>query len=503
MSEADCRTVGLRTKELSALTRPNLLFIMTDQQNPDYVGYAGKGKAITPNMDWIAAGTSFANAISPNPVCTPTRCAILTGKYPHQVGMMTMSGDLSFQHPTYMKALQKAGYFTAGIGKFHYLQGWHWDVGRGRGHDLVALKERIKQYGFDYVWEAAGKELARTNYCDYGAYLAERGLLERYRDELQRRKPFGHPEEPATSESFGIPEAHHVEVVIADRVIETIRGRDSDKPFCLFASFLSPHPMIDPPQRLLDASWEEDGEFLCRDGEPEMPEELQRRWRRNIRGYRALIHLVDEQIGRILEALREQGQLDNTLIVFCSDHGDMLGSFGLSGKNVPWRESATVPLAIRHPGHVTGRRTAAPVSLIDVTATLLDAAGLDPRAELSLPWPAWNHIVPCRSLLPIVRGETDRVRDYTFTENDCWEMVQTERYKFIRYRTIAGEYEPPRERLFDLQADPLELHDLIDDPALAEVAAWMRERRDFVLNSTPAGQIRWAPVLAEEYRLPN
>lgn len=200
---------------------------MADQHNPDCVGYVGTGKAMTPNLDWIAEGAYFTRAISPNPVCTPARCALLTGKYPHQVGMMAMSGDLSIQYPTYPRALQKAGYHTSSIGKLHLLQGWPWSAPRGRGHNLVQLKESMRQYGFDSVWEAAGKGLSLKNYCDYCAYLESKGLLEGYHDEIVRREKIGHPEYPASSESFGISESDHVDVVIADKIIEAIQTRRS------------------------------------------------------------------------------------------------------------------------------------------------------------------------------------------------------------------------------------------------------------------------------------
>lgn len=484
------------------MTEPmNILFLMTDQHNPDYVGYAGKGKAVTPNIDWIAEGVRFTRAVSPNPVCTPTRCALLTGKYPHQVGMMTMSGDLSLQHPTYPRALQKAGYQTAAIGKLHLLQGWHWSAPRGGGHNLVELKDRMRQYGFDKLWEAAGKGLSLKNYCDYCAHLESKGLLERYRDELQQRETVGHPESPDSSESFGIPESDHVEVVIADKIIETIRSRSRRSPFFIFGSFLSPHPIIDPPQRYFDSAWQtEDEEFLVQSGKQPLDDELKQRWIVNRRGYRALVHLVDDQIGRIIDALREEGLLDSTVIIYASDHGDMLGNFAVDGKNLPWRESATVPLAIRHPNNMSPQVCDTPVSLIDITATILDIAGLNPVSVLSRPWPAWNMVVPCLSLMPIIKGETDAIREFTFTENDGWEMIATQRYKYIRWRTHSLAYEPPRESLYDLIQDPNEIHDVASNPNYASTLEFCRSRREHLLNATPAGQIGWAPVTIRSER---
>ena len=482
------------------MKKMNVMFIMTDQHNPDYVGYSDKPKAKTPNIDWIAEGTAFLSAVSPNPVCTPARVAILTGKYPHQTCMMTMSGDLNPKYPTYMQALQQSGYYTAGIGKFHWLQGWHWNVPRGKGHNLVALKEEIKKFGFDDVWEAAGKGLMWKNYCDYAKYLDELDLLEKYRDEIERRGIIGHPEDPEVSESFGISPEHHVEKVIANKIIETIKNRPQNKPFCIFGSFLSPHPIIDPPEEYMRNSWEDEQEgFLSRDAKMQFPESLKRRWIKNRRGYRALVHLVDDQIGRIIETLKEEGLIDNTLFIFTSDHGDMLGNFGLDGKNVPWRESSNVPLAIRYPGNVTKKRVNSPVSLIDITATILDAAGLDPKEELSFQWPAWNDVVPCRSLLPIVCGEEDSIRDFAFSENDSWEMIQTEKLKYIRYRSFGDEYFSPREELYDLENDPDEIQNVINNNEYLEQIEWCMQRRDFTLNTTPTGQTGWAPLGDENY----
>lgn len=474
------------------MSKLNILFLMTDQHNPDYVGYAGKGKVNTPNIDWIAQGTNFTNAVSPNPVCTPARCAILTGKYPHQVAMLSTSGELSYQHPTFMRALKRAGYFTAGIGKFHLLQRWHWDVERGQGYNLVTMKNKMKKFGFDYIWQTAGKGLSLKNYCDYCEYLDKLGLLEKYRDEIQRRSTIGHPEYPDISESFGIPEKHHVDVVVADNIIKTIKERPKERPFCILGSFPSPHPMIDPPKKYYDKSWEDRNEaFLIREGQTPMCEEKKKRWIKNRRGYRALVHLVDEQIGRILKVLKAEGELERTLIIFTSDHGDMLGNFGLDGKDVPWRESSSVPLAIRHPRYVFGRKITNPVSLIDITATILDATGLDPKHELSLRWPTWHNIVPCRSLMPIIRGDKDNVREFVFTENDSWEMIQTEEYKYIRYRILSDDYVSSREELYHLKKDPFEINNIAKNPQYSEILQYCRDRWAFTISSTPVAQLCW------------
>lgn len=478
----------------------NILFLMADQWHPDYVGYVARSKAPTPNIDWIAGGTWFEAAVTPNPVCMPARSALLTGKYPHQVGTLTMSGDLDPQYPTYARALQSNGYYTAAVGKLHFLQGWWWNCPRGRGHNLVELKEQVKRYGFDDVWEASGKQLMNANTCDYAEYLRGKGLLDHYRDEIERRAALGQPEYPGTSESFGIREEDHVETRIADQLIDLIKNQRKDRPFCIFGSFLSPHPIIDPPERFLTLESEQAEEmFLQKNGGQPLNEELKRRWFQYRRGYRASIRFVDYQIGRILSALRESDLLDHTLIIFTSDHGDLLGDFGADGKNRPERASSNVPLAIRHPAHVTGRGIAFPVSLIDVTATILDAAGLDPQTELSLRWPAWNHVVPSRSLMPVIRGEQEKVRDYAFAENDGWEMIQTRDFKYVRYRLSGDEYATPIEEFYDLDVDPDELTNMVGEARYRDRIQWCRNRRDYVLNSTPCGQTGWAPVGAEEY----
>lgn len=474
----------------------NILFLMVDQLRPDYVGFSAQSRMPTPNLDRIAQSVAFENAISPNPVCTPARCALITGRYTHQVGMLTMSGDLSPEYRTYPQALQDAGYFTAAIGKLHLLQGWHWGQPRAGGHDLVALREQIKKFGFDDVWEAAGKQLALKNYCDYCAYLDERGLLETYRNEIERRGAAGVPEDPTPGV---LSEQDHVDVVIADRVIDAIRTRPIDKPFFIFGSFLSPHPIIDPPARYYEAAGDEPEErFIVAPERPALSNEMQQRWVGNRRGYRALVNLIDDQVGRIIDVLEAEGLMEDTVIFFTSDHGDMLGDRSIDGKNLPWRASVAVPLAIRDPRHLGGRRVSDPVELTDVTATILDVAGLDPHEALARSWPSFNDIVPGRSLMPIVAGEADRVRDFAFSENHLWEMIQTAEWKHVRWRSASSDFEAPREDLYHLPTDAEEITNLIDDPRHSAAAQYCRDRRDWILNRTVAGQRRWAPILADE-----
>ena len=156
----------------------------------------------------------------------------MTGRYTHQIGTLSMSGDLPQGIPTYAQALQKAGYHTAGIGKFHWLQTWQWAAPVGVGVDLAALHDELAGYGFDEVWEATGKQLATHNFCDWCAHLQDKGILDAYRQHaVTRGRNFMTADETEFSgEPWPFEEADYVDIVTADRITESIRNRPQDKP---------------------------------------------------------------------------------------------------------------------------------------------------------------------------------------------------------------------------------------------------------------------------------
>jgi arylsulfatase A-like enzyme len=158
-----------------------------------------------------------------------------------------------------------------------------------------------------------------------------------------------------------------------------------------------------------------------------------------------------------------------------------------------------VPTAIRHPGYPERGVNPSVIEITDLTATILDVAGIDAQEALSKRWPAFHDRVPCRSLMPIVRGEAESVRDFAFSEcNGAWQMIQDGRWKYVREPLRRGSPdEPVGEKLFDLQADPDELIDRAGDPACADVMAECRRRREWVMDGTPPAQTRWAPIAAE------
>ncbi len=476
------------------MTQPlNILFLMTDQHRADHVGFLNPAKLPTPNIDRIAEGVGFANCISVNPICTPARTALLTGKYTHQIGTLSMSGDLSRQHPTYLQALQAAGYWTAGVGKFHWLQGWPWGTERGRGHNLVALQDEVKKYGLDYVWEVAGKQLAMTNYCDYCAHLERRGILDEYRDHVASRGPNSmDPERTSWSgEPWPFAEEDYVDVVTGKEILKAIDARPRNQPFCLFGSFCGPHKPYDPPASFLETIAPDSADDFIAAGDP-MDETLKERMCRVRRAYRAMIATIDHQIGIILDKLESDGLLENTVVLFTADHGEMLGDHSRMSKMQPWRQSVTVPAAVRHPQYLNRATVTEPIELTDLTATMLEVAGLDPKEALSKPWPAFHDRVPCRSLLPVVRGEQTAVRDFAFSE--CagnWQMIQTRQWKYIRHlnHSLDGV---GREELYNLGNDPDELENVVAAPELGKILAEMRTRRERVMDATPPAQTRWA-----------
>jgi choline-sulfatase len=431
--------------------------------------------------------------VSVNPICTPARTALLTGKYTHQIGTLSMSGDLSLEHPTYLRALQEAGYWTAGVGKFHWNQNWPWGTPRGKGHDLVAIRNEVRKYGLDYIWEVSGKQLAVRNNCDYGEYLRARGILEPYRDHIESRGPNSrNPEQTRwTGAPWPFAEEDYVDIVTGREIIRSIDKRPVDKPFFILGSFCGPHQPYDPPASFLDAAAEE-GDIEYIPGETEMAPETRERLREVRRAYKAMIMCIDQQVGLILDKLEHEGLLDSTVIVFTSDHGEMLGDHNCMAKMLPWRESVVVPAAIRHPEHLLAQTCDSPIEITDLTATILDVAGLAPQQALSKPWPAFHDRVPCRSLMPILRGQTESIRDYVFSE--CagnWQMVQNRQWKYIRHLNRSPEADF-REELYNLENDPQERRNVIGESAWRAVLDELRAPRIQLMDATPPAQTGWA-----------
>ena len=505
----------------------NILLIMTDQQRADQVGYAEHGcGAVTPNIDRIAAHAHFTGCQTTNPICTPARTSLITGRYSRQIGTLTMAGDLFPQIPTFMQALQKNGYITYGIGKFHYLQTYPWSTPRGCGMDPVAGEEEMKRFGYDFIWETAGKQQTVGNYCFYGDYLHKKGLLTAVRDFFvecggRNGDTADHNYDKALPWPFD--EEDYIDVVTGRVAREQLEQHPADKPFYMKVSFCGPHKPYDAPQRYLDMfPMEREDDFLLPEGQVLTDEEKETLYRQR-RSSKAMIRLIDDQIGLILDLLEKRGMLRDTLILFTSDHGDMLGDHYLIQKGVPWRQALNVPLAAWLPGaEPVGKRTC-PVELHDIAATILDYAGLDPVQALSRSWPAYNDCIPCRSFLPVLEGKVSAHRDFAYSESDfteerhadtvfseilekrgaggrrsnAWRTVVTEDSKYIRYLGYAlGE--EPYEEFYDLTVDPMETENRIADHDYEEKIRIARRRMEYVVDHYPAAQLTWATACAAD-----
>ncbi len=503
----------------------NIILFMTDQHRSDYVGYMPDGKALTPNIDRIASHAHFTRCTTSNPICTPARTSLITGRYSRQIGTLTMSGDFFPQIPTFMQALQKEGYKTYGIGKYHYMHCGGFNAPRGGGFDHVAMLEDMKEFGYDFVWETAGKQTMVSNYCFYGEYLNRRGLLNKVRDFVEQSGGVNgdtpdHNYDKAQAWPFD--EEDYIDVVTGRVAREQLALHPADKPFYMFVSFCGPHKTYDAPQRYLDMfPLEEEDDFVLPEGQTLTEEEKMTLYRQR-RSYKAMIRLIDDQIGETLLLLEKRDMLKDTLVLFTSDHGDMQGDHYRIQKGVPWDQASNVPLAAWMPGAPRIGANAHPVQLIDVAATILDYAGLEPTAALSRAYPAYNDRIPCRSFLPVLTGAVEQIRDWTYCESDfteevhpgtdfnevlrkrgangrrgnAWRMVVTEKTKYVKYLS----YEKPGtayEEFYDLEQDPEEGVNRIGDPAYQAQIAEARSRMEFVIDQYPPAQKTWTTKYAD------
>lgn len=383
--------------------KPNLLFIFTDQQRYDTVGPYGNPNIKTPNLDKLAESSAvFKRAYVAQPVCTPARATIMTGLYPHNHGCVGNNIILGDDVPTIAEMV--SGYKTAYMGKWHLGD----EMIRQHGFDEWISTEEYRGYVSDPEY--------RTLNCKYYDYFRSEGFM-----------PDQEGEDYQTiSRDFAtrVPEVHSKPAFTA-READRFMKENRDKPFMLYVNFLEPHPpffsvfddMYDPDEVDLPANFgveltddKPSGYHLVRMYAREIgrhvPLKDERTWRKLIAHYWGAVSLVDKYTGKILDSLRENGLEDNTIVVFTSDHGEMMGDFKMIQKGVIHDSSSRVPLFIKIPGVTDNQvRIEEPVGHVDLVPTLLDAMGLETDAALD-----------GKSLLPSIKKAEELKDNEVFIE---------------------------------------------------------------------------------------
>jgi len=470
-------------------TGRNILFLMTDQHRADTLGAYGNPAGTTPVLDELArTGTRFDRWYTPTAICTPARASLLTGYAPFRHKLLANHErnvgyieDLADDQFTFVESLRDAGYNTGLIGKWH-----------------VGTQKRAADFGFDGP-DLPGWHNPIDNE-DYVRHLTDNGLPPyEISDRIRGTLPNGGPGNLLAARLHQPVEATF-EYYLATRAIEHLERyaqdyRSGEKPFFLALHFFGPHlpyivpdeyfDMFDPAEIELPKSV-----FETFEGKPPVQKNYSAHWtfdsmdietsRKLIAVYWGYVKLIDEQIGRVMDAMTRLGLADETAVFFSCDHGEFTGSHRLHDKGPAMYEDIyRTPGLVRVPGAPAGTVRDEFVSLLDCTATILDLAGLDTS-------PA----VDSRSLLPLVRGE-----DVAWEEDIVCEfhghhfpypqrMIRTDRFKLVVNPDSVNE-------LYDLLIDPDELQNLYELPEMRERRTAMMTRLYTVLRERGDNFYHW------------
>ncbi len=443
--------------------RPNIVFVMTDQQRFRTLGCCGVPEARTPNLDRLAAGgVLFRNHIVTNPVCSPSRASIFTGQYITEHGLWANGCTLPPEHRTIPRALGEAGYQTAHFGKLHLIP-------------IVNRTERHPPYGFEVCEVAEGDQQLISD--DYFNWLrkTDPALFVDYVNEMYTQ---GH----AKGYTSRMPEQKHLSTWVTGRAIDWLKNRREKggadgRPFFLSVGYFDPHHAFNPCEPY--ASLYDDIDVappVWREGAVDTKPVYYRKFveglkvareaakiTRIIKCYHAMVAHIDKCVGDLLAALEQQGIADSTVVIFTSDHGELLGNHGLLWKG-PYLldDLLRVPLVVSIPGRPRkGVETDELTSGVDIMATILSLAGAADG--------------PVESGVPFLDAELGLFphgpREYALCEWEHWRnpgngslrCIRTKTHKLVHYNNDdCGE-------LYDLAADPDEFVNHYDDPAYADV----------------------------------
>jgi N-acetylglucosamine-6-sulfatase len=440
--------------------RPNMVVILVDDMRWDEFGKAGHAYLQTPNIDRLATeGVMFVNAFATTPLCSPSRASFLTGQYPHTHGIVdnTARDEQSHRLRTFPAVLDSAGYATAFVGKWHMgnddspRPGFdYWVSMQGQGEALNptlnvnGVRTPTSGYVTDVLTDYSLRFIRESGTEPFLLYLAHKAL-----------HPNVHQRNDGSTADIGeggfVPAERHKGMYAEEEFVRRPSSgiAPADKPALMrtLGDLPPPGPETATPER-------------------------------TIRERAEMLMGVEESLGRIMALLEEIGKLDNTIIVFTSDHGFWYGEHGLNEeRRLAYEEGIRIPLLVRYPGTAkAGIEPDQMVMSIDLAPTLLDLAGVQAYRGLE-----------GRSFVVLLAGERPEWRNSVFVEyySDTvfpridrmgYKAIRTDRYKYIRYEDLQG-----MDELYDLEADPYELKNLIKEPSAADLLHDMQARLDSAL----------------------
>lgn len=445
------------------MKKKNILFILPDQLRWDYLGCYGAEFAKTPAIDCLAAeGVCYTNAISPSPLCVPARAAVLTGRNAIENGVLGNDTWLRPDHEacgvyTWPKILAKNGYETVAIGKMHF---YPWDADEGFETRIISEDKRHVDVKDDYADALANRGLKKFRASDYPEYHAKKGAM---------KNP--------------LPRECQADIWIAEQACSYLENRNDSRPFAMMVGFLSPHCPYDPDESLLDdfpikkmpapiPPTEESMQFhdrFLQDYRAEWAQldysEFTDEQKLTVKAYySACIKDIDLAVKKLVDTLKRTNLYDDTVIIFSSDHGDLVGDFGMVAKHYFYEPSIHVPLIIRDPSFkVSGKKYTENVSLTDIRATILHIAGVkNPETSESRILSCYNQVNDDRTIFGCI---------------DFGWMIRKGTWKYTCYNNGL-------EELHNMEKDPYEQRNLCKEPSYANLVKALRmELNAWVMQS--------------------
>lgn len=449
------------------MEKRNILFITCDQLRKDSLGIYENEVIRTPNIDaMFRHGVRFTNMFTAFPVCAPNRGAIATGRWPKVNGLLDNGYMLPHEEQTMMDTFRSNGYVTYGVGKMHFTPQWQWDMDdRGKGAiNPQPDPGELPHYGFDHCTITEDHRIG-----PYSDYLREHGY-----DPWEDPHSFSMGKQHRT-EASPYPEEHHQTTWITDRALDYLCSHKREKPFFMWLSYVDPHHPFNPPKPYDTLYNPADMPLpVYREGEHDKRNESFQEifrgeggvryartnfsrfkdsdWQRIKAYYYGMVTLIDKNIGRVIDYLKETGDLDTTVVVFTADHGETLGDHHLLFKYFPFDCVTAVPFLVMTPEMKRAKIVDTLCRSLEIMPTVLDLSGL--------PKPRFINGV---SLIDQINGRPKELFDNILIEKSDMKTVRSKKYRLTVYQ------DHDRGELYDLKKDPHNLENVWDENAYRDV----------------------------------